>query len=344
MSLRILTDLHHGGLFHSLILLLERRLGHTVLRQIGMDWFTEGIWLIGNPYAEPRITADQYLGLDHKVWTAFQSLNADYRLEDGIYNVYDPTHDMHHKAITLEQFKEMDIDIILSTYGPHDVTFAKLVEDFKPTAKHVAQLGNIGQTTRVKNVMCSNGIPRIEGTNWIDYHQEFDLNTFYPVQPQYHNRITSFVIGIPLPNVYEHYRDAMPDYEFKAYGGEAPDGNITFMTDIASIMRDSSFGWHVKPRGDGFGHVLHSWYACGRPVITFFHDYAPYSGYKLLEDGVTAIDLDNKKPEQVIEEIRHFSEPERHKQMCDNAYGRFKEVVDFQRDSVNVQSFLGNLI
>ena len=345
MALTIVSDFHHGSLYHSLILLLEERLGHTLLRQIGMDWFTEGIWLIGRPYPQPRITAEQYLGLDHRKWDAYKALNADYRLEDGIYHLYDPTNDVFHKAITLDQFKEMDIDIVLSTYAPHDETFARLINDFKPNAKHVAQLGNIGQNTNVKNVLCFNGVRRREGAHWLDYHQEFDLNVFYPEPPKFHKHITSFVIDLPRRDLYEHYKGAMPDYEFRAHGGNnSPDGNITFMTQIAHIMRESSFGWHVKPRGDGYGHCLHNWYACGRPVITSFNDYKAYSGGRLLEDGVTAIDLDSKKPEQVMEEIRFFSDPERHKWMCDNAYRRFKEVVDFERDSRNVAAFLEKLV
>jgi len=288
-------------------------------------------------------TVRQYLDINDGAFTPFKNLNGGWTLNDGIYHIYDADTGMHQKAITLEKFKEMDIDIVISSIPDHDRTFAQLILDHKPSAKHIAQLGNIYQRTNIKNVMCSTGLEPEEGKNWVSYHQEFDLSIFRYEPPTNHNRVSSMVIGLPRRDLYGHYKGALPDYEFRAYGG-AEDGWLSSLQDIAKVMRESSFGWQVKPGGDGYGFCLHHWFACGRPVITFFRDYAPYLGNALLEDGVTAINLDGKEPQQVIEEIRYFSDPERHKQMCENAYDRFKEVVCFERDGLRVQEFLERLI
>ena len=37
--------------------------------------------------------------------------------------------------------------------------------------------------------------------------------------------------------------------------------------DVAAAMRDSDVAWHTKIWSDGFGHVIHNWFAVGRPVF-----------------------------------------------------------------------------
>jgi hypothetical protein len=122
------------------------------------------------------------------------------------------------------------------------------------------------------------------------------------------------------------------------------DGIISGEEKIADIMSKSTFGFHVKPDGDGFGHLIHNWYACGRPVITNGSDYRDKLAGLLLEDGVTCIDLQKRNTQANINYIREMSKPENHMKLCQNSFKRFKEIVDFHEEEIAIKDFLDNLI
>lgn len=343
--MRILADFHHADLYYSLHLLFEKRLGWELYRPIGEDWFHEGFWKIAEPYGNDAGTIRQYLSTEVLPWDAFESLNGNYQLSNDVYKIYDPVRRFHQKAITLQTFKEMDFDIVLSSYQPHDASFAELIRKYKPKAKHIAHMGNIWQTTDVQNVMCSTlpyEVP--QGKNVVFYHQEFPLDIFSyeenPIKPL----VTSFVNLLPMPELYNYFKDAAKGIEFKAYGMGCPDGTITGLEEIAKKMKESSFGYHVKPYGDGFGHIIHNWFAVGRPVFTFFDDYKDKLAGGLLEDGVTAFDLGRRSHEETIRIIRNYLEnPEGLEYLSQNAYNRFRRLVDYEAEFVQIKKFLENI-
>ncbi|MCR4290478.1 MAG: hypothetical protein NUV86_09500 [Candidatus Scalindua sp.] len=342
---KVFCDLHHIGLYRSLQILFEERLGWELYRPIGEDWAIQGHWLIAQPYGNNPGTIRQFLGTDTHAWESYKFLNGDYVLEDNIYHIYDPITKTHQKAITLDTFKEMKFDIILSSYQPHDKTFADLISRYQPQAKHIAQMGNIFQTTDVKNVMCSTKpYPVPEGKNVVFYHQEFDLNIFKYKEPVESLKITNFVNLHPAQFLYDCYKGALPDYEFKSYGASCPDGTITGEQNIADIMAASTFGFHVKPKGDGFGHVLHNWYACGRPVITNGSDYADKLGGELLIDGKTCLNLESCGFQENVNRIHYWSIPENHQEMCRNARDQFTKVVNYDEEFERIKQFLSNIL
>lgn len=343
--MKVFADFHHTSLYKSLQLLFEKRLGWELYRPIGEDWAIQGYWKIAEPYGNDPGTIRQFLGTDTHRWEQYTFLNGDYVLEDNVYHIYDPISKTHQKAITLDTFKEMKFDIILSSYQPHDETFALLREKYQPQAKHIAQMGNIYQTTSVKNVMCSTvEYPVPPDTNVVFYHQEFDTNIFQYKKPENRTQITSFVNLHPASNIYDVYKNNLPEFTFNAYGALCPDGTITGEQNIADIMSNSAFGFHVKPRGDGFGHVLWNWYACGRPVITHGSDYADKLGGKLLEDGKTCINLEFSDFEGNLKKIRYWSLPENHNEMCQNAYNKFTQECNFDEEFERIKIFLSNMI
>jgi hypothetical protein len=342
--MNVFCDRHHGDLTYSLQLLFEKRLGWNIYFPIGMDWFYKGFWDIGNPYPNPADTAKQYLGTDDRTWDAYKNLNADYKIEDGIYHVYDPVHRCHIKCITFEKFCELPIDIVISSYPfGHDQTYARLISEYKPQAKQIAQMGNIYQQTEVKNVMCST-LPYPTDKHIVFYHQEFNLDVFRYEKPQNFRKITSFINLLPRVDLYEWAKLNLPDFEFKAYGASTPDGTISSDIGIADIMRQSTFGWHIKPKGDGFGHVIHNWYACGRPIITDIFDYQDKLAGQLLTDELTCIDIHGKSNEQILDRIKHFSQPRENHWMSFNAYNRFRCVVDYDKEFEDIKHFLENLV
>lgn len=343
--MKVFADYHHIGLYQSLQLLFEKRLGWELYRPIGEDWATYGYWLIAQPYGNHPATIKQYLGIDSLPWEHYKNLNGNYVLEDNIYHIYDPINKSYQKAITLDTFKEMEFDIILSSYQPHDATFAQLQRNYQPKAKHIAQMGNIFQTTEVKNVMCSTvPYPVPAGSNVVFYHQEFDLDVFRYKEPENRINITNFVNLHPGVVQYDQLKNSLPYHNFKSYGALCPDGTITGERNVAQLMSESVFGFHVKPRGDGFGHIIHNWYACGRPVITNLSDYSDKLAGALLIDNETCINLESGTDSQNISRIITASEPEMHNQMCLNAYMRFKEIVDFDTEFERIKMFLSNII
>ncbi len=343
--MNVFADFHHLDLWESLRILFEERLGWNLYRPIGEEWATSGYWKIAEPYGNHPDTIRQFLSTEIHTWQSGVFLNGDYRVEDGIYHVYDPVHENHQKAITLEQFKNMPIDIVVSSIPAHDFSFANLITEHKPNAKHIAQMGNIYQTTEVKNVMCSTmPYPVPADKNVVFYHQEFDLDTFGYKPPSDKKKITSFVNLLPRKEIYDLYQSQLVEFDFKAYGAGSPDGTITGTKAIAEIMRDSMFGWHIKPQGDGFGHIIHNWFACGRPVITHGSDYQDKLAGALLQDGKTCLDLESCGFNENINRILYWSIPENHLEMCLNAYNRFKEIVNFDEEEKQIRSFLEKII
>ncbi len=341
----VFCDFHHLGLWESLRLLFEKRLGWNLYRPIGEEWITSGYWKVAEPYGNRPETIKQYLSTEIHVWQSGVFLNGDYKLEDNIYYVYDPVHEVHQKAITLEQFKEMPIDIVISSISPHDISFAKLIQDFKPNAKHIAQMGNIYQQTDVKNVMCST-VPYTVPVdkNVVFYHQEFDLDIFKYEEPTKFRKIKNFVILNPASQIYDVYKSVLSEFDFKSYGASCPDGTITGVKNIAREMRNSTFGFHLKPGGDGYGHTIHNWFACGRPVITNKSDYVDKLAGQLLIDGKTYIDLETTSFQGNLNRIRYWSIPENHREMCENVHQRFKEIVNFDEEERAIRKFLEKII
>lgn len=343
--MKIFCDMHHIDLFYSLQLLFEKRLGWELYRPIGTEWADEGYWQIAKPYGNSPDTIRQFLGLDAHNWESGKFLNGDYIEEDGIYKVYDPIHNVYQRAITLNKFKEMDIDIVISSIPDHDITFANLIRDFKPKAKHISQMGNSYQFTNVANVMCSCvPYPVSDDKNVVFYHQEFDTQVYkrYPFTST--DKITSFVNCLPKPDLFEIFRSNLPHFELESYGIGCPNGTITGQDKIAELMAKSVFGYHVKPGGDGFGHIIHQWFACGRPVIIAGKDYYDKLAGNLLIDGITCIDIDKHSFAESVELIKKYSEPDLHERTCEAVVKRFKELVDYDNEEKLIRRFLDYLI
>jgi len=345
--MNILIDNHHLDLTHSLNLLFEGRLGHTVYRQIGMSWADEGYWSV---YNHPD-TAKQYLmdGFIPKDGTP--PLNGVSRIKNGVHVIRDEAHYSEQKAITLEQFKEMKFDIVIASIPQHIEPFKKLIRLYQPQAKFIFQQGNhFLQTDHyIKNGMIENllsstveyPVPATLNVCW--YHQEMSLDVFKPSEFSPRKNITSFVNLLPTTaKAYLYYmlKQEMQEYEFKSYGILCDDGIISGVDKIARIINQSMFGIHVKSGGDGAGHVIHNFYACGKPTIVSYDDYKDKQAGKLLVPDETCFVLDSiKDVQRVAEEIRKIS-PEKYEWMCQQAYKKFKEVVNYDEESEKIQEFL----
>jgi hypothetical protein len=346
---KVLADFHHQDLYYSLQLLFEKRLGWELYRPIGLEWYHEGYWAI-----YPHIsTAQQYLALDQpnvidingKSLSEACLLNKNYRYEDGIYYVQDTSKDKIHRAITLEKFKNMKFDILLSSMPPHIRPFNKLIQLYQPQAKHIFQIGNPGWwTNEVKNVMCGTTARAYPpSTNLVQYHQEFDLSVFQYKSPTVIKKVNSYIHYMDQIQLFNNYKTQLTDWEFTNYGAGFP-VCIHKTEELAKTMQESGFTWHIKPLGDGFGHTIHDTYACGRPAIINTNHYRNMVASALLEDGVTCIDIGKRPIWETITILQGLAkDPDAHMKLCEQVYRRFTEVVNFDAEEIKIRKFLEDL-
>lgn len=348
--MKVFCDLHHADLYYSLQLLFEKRLEAELYRPIGLEWYEQGYW---NVY--PHIdTAKQFLGLNQAIeppkdiygnyLSDREQLNKYYRFEDGIYYVRDTTKDKLQRAITLEKFKSMEFDILISSIPQHIQLFNKLIQLYQPKAKHIFQVGNAwGHQQGVKNILASTSTFSVpQNINICFYHQEFDLDVFSYKIPVLHNKIDSYIHymqGQDLTNIYQQ------KLECKIYTHGAGMDNCFHKTlDIAKCMQESGWTWHYKPGGDGYGHILYNSFACGRPMIIWKQFYNGKLGNELLKDGKTCVDISVRSIDENIKLIEKLSIPDEHIKISENCFLEFKNKVNFDYEEEGIRKFIERLI
>lgn len=344
--MRVLTDFHHAGLLHSLILLFEDRLGGELYRPIGLEWADEGFWAV---FDHPA-TREQYLTLNqaYKPTDWSPPLNTVLKEpEKGIYYCQDIDSGYFNKAITLEKFKSLKFDIIIASLPQHIEPFQRLIRQYQPQAKLIFQVGNQWDGIYAPNIMASAKLTNVPSEiNYIEYHQEFDLEMFKPAKDIHALSIKSFM-NIPdqmpdYPMLLE-IEKRLPSWTVQIHGGMGRDGPLHGAKQVAEAIRHSQFVWHVKAGGDGYGHILFNTAACGVPVIVKKSYYAGKLGEKLLIDGVTCIDIDGLTVDEIMEHIKYYSEVERYKEMKQSVIDNFAKVVDFAKDEKKIKAFLDRL-
>ena len=349
----VFADKHHTGLAESLRLLVEVRLKGTLLFPIGEEWATEGYWLIHKPYNYAKSTVKQFLSLDqeYKHPDGTPPMNKITGGNSEYYEVFDEHHQQINKHVTLEQFKQLPVDIVIASIPDHVEPYKRLIKNFHPEAKFVFQMGNmfneiLSNLHEIPNLLSSTIDFKVPPTcNAVFYHQEFSLDIFKPTGIKPEKKITSFIIDLPKTghgNMFYTMKSIMPEYEFKSYGAGCDNGVVTGVQNIANIMNSSYFGFHAKYGGDGFGHLLYNWFACGKPIITCFRDYSDKLGAELLTDMETCIDLNQHSVENTCEIIRNLT-PEKYSYMSQQCYNRFKEKVDYNKEEQEIRVFLSKL-
>lgn len=360
----VFTDFHHGSLLKSFIILFEKRLGGQVFRPIGREWWEKGYWKI---YDHPATVA-QYLDIGGATPDGTLPLNEVVSTGQNIQNVHfyncrDIEGDEYNKAITYEEFMKAPIDFVIASIPAHVESFKRLCRDHPNHPKLIFQIGNAWtvEAASAPNIMASaliEGVP--PNINFVSYHQEFDTKIFHPgmtivigedgaIQSPGQN-IYSFVNCFNVQphlaedwQLFQRIEQRMSGWNFKSFGGQCRDGSMDGSRNLADKMREARFIWHTKNGGDGYGHVLHNAFACGRPVITKMLHYSGKMGMKLLRDGETCINIDGLGIDQIIDKINFFSTPERYGDLCRNVVTTFAEVVDFDAESILLQKFLDQL-
>lgn len=348
--MKVLVDFHHSSLLRSLVMLFEERLGMEVYRPIGMEWYEKGYWAINNL----EDTAKQFLDLEQalpKDGTPPLNIVAAGNAAEGEYMVADPGFISAHRAATFDYFLNHRFDYVIATIPAHVELFKDLIEKYQPWAKLIVQMGNNWNLSYYQgyNVLASIAEQPAPGVNVHFYHQEFDLNVFRSTPCKPTKKIYSYVNVIENSGIgWEDFQQLKrlldrQGYELKSYGGQCPDGNKTGPVELADSMREAQFVFHVKPGGDGFGHVIHNAYAVGRPLITRPSHYRGQLAEQLLVPG-TFIDLDRYGPGEVKNIITRLTHsPDHLREMGKRAADRFREVVNYDSEAQAIARWLESL-
>jgi len=346
--MRIFADYHHHDLYESLRLLFEVRFGWELYRPIGMEWFEQGYWNHERKWHGDAI-ARQYL----EPWGSDR---------DGLRR--DASHDVDHRLVTLEQARAMRFDIVLSSLAHNHEGLARFAAENGATFG--LQIGNVrfGEQDMAEDRwdlaafgLVSGRMPLVPPKPHVVYHQEFALSDFrYEPPPRGDRlRISSFVQCYPESPTYvalTAIAPTAPEFDWRVYGayGGAPldgyaAGNVDTCAGVAEAMRASDVAWHAKAWSDGYGHVIHNWFAVGRPVFGIESYYRDQLAGPLWLDGTTSVDIERRSQDEVRAELRRLREdPDHHLRMCEAAAARFREVVDFDAEAEAIRALLAQVL
>ena len=348
--MKVLIDYHHHDLWESLELLFAR-FGWALYRPMGMEWFDEGYWNFERAWHGDRV-ARQYL----EPWGSDVPRGSS--SEARYSHRWDPSHERHQNLLTLSQARDIKPDIVISSVAHNHEGMHRFAKEVGATFG--LQLGNVrfsaidmredrwdladfGLVTAV--------LPGPVDVPHVVYHQEFDLNDFRHEPPVRNDpfRVSSFVNCFPEnTRVYAEFLEtarSAPDFDWRVYGayGSVPEdefaaGNINRCADVGAAMRASDVAWHSKQWSDGFGHVIHNWFAVGRPVFGFAGYYASQLAGPLWLDGVTSFDLETRSRDEVVRLLAELrADEERHVRMSEAAAARFREIVNFDEEAEEIR-------
>lgn len=346
--MKVFVDYHHEDLYYSLHLLLEKRLNFELYRPIGLDWYTEGYWQIAKPYNNNIAVVNQYLTNDIEFTDRYHPLCGNYKIynKNNIYYIYEPRHNYYQKAISLDIFKNIKFDLIISSIEDHDYTFVQLKNRYQPHAKNISHLGNVGQKSKLDNVFHSVTYAANTHQNSVLIHQEIDVNLykFTPINSLTKN-IYSVVNLAPYIDIYNLYKNILTDFNFKYYGIASPDGHLDGSFGVSQKIIESNIGWCLKPLG-GLGHSNMGWCYSGRPIITNMSQHILFGGIatKLFEPDVTCMDIESCDVNTNIKKIKKLIEHEVSTTIGTNLRNRFLELINYDEEEKRFRAFLSKLL
>lgn len=352
--MNIFADFHHPALYYSLHLLFEKRLNHTLYRPIGEEWSKSGYWelldLCVNEYQREEklaelLISDAVLPYANISWNKILNDEGSYVVIDKSGNI-----PVEQRGVTLEQFKKIEFDLIIASFLFNIKPFKDLGLQYQPSAKVIVQVGNEWNLKQFgnENVMASVKEQEYNAKNIVFYRQEFDLDTFKKQNQKYEHQITSFVDPIYTSAgdkiiIGKIEKSLSDEYVIKLHGKRSRNDYVLSTLEVADIMRRSKFGLHLKSVEDGYGHVIHNWFAVGRPTIFRGSQYKNKLAGELLEHLETGIDIEITGIDKCIEIIKNMPDSE-YNTMCDNVKRKFKEIVNFDNDAERIKTFLGEVM
>lgn len=341
--MNVLVDYHHNALLTSLYKLFVERLGWTMYIPMGMEWYDREYWAIDSGERDQA-----HYGL------AKQFLQSPI-IPD--FTIKTPEQPKINYAFMEDIEAGLKFDIVLSSAPCRFPTFEKLIKDFGMNAKHIFQAGNnFAHDTwflaNTKNLLSSATGPYQLMThipNRQFYHQEFDLGLFRPDPKDTKiNTVTGFQHMMCRPNLFHQLEVMMPKWRFRTFGVNNREGPISSIGTLSAWMRRAGFIWHVKTLDEGYGHTIHNAFACGKPLITdtsymwVYHQGKIPNTCMALYTPETIIDIKDMSMEQVKAEIEKRAG--NYQYYSNKVLEKFREVVNFDAEFVEIKKFLERLI
>lgn len=340
----LLVDRHHADLLYSLQRLFDDRLKIPVYIPLGYEWWDEKYWQFGQCFGDNRL-AQQYLQISDGIWDP---------IGDGIYVTHDTAHpDRSIFGITLEGFRDQgqDFGYVMATVQENQTGFKRIADEVG--ARYLVGVGNTGQYidwSLDPFIINSSEAPIPEGKG-VTIHQEIDSQhggAFGWSVPPFRSSCTTVRNAVNAFNRIPGYdkflaaEAALAGWYFTIHGHEGRDGDINPVSALGELMRTAGWGWHDKPVGDGFGHVIHSWAAVGRPLIGHAEYYRGKLAAPFWKDGVTCLDLGARPLDETIGLMREIAlNPNRHLAMCMAIRSTFDGLVDYEAEAAEVALRLG---
>lgn len=347
--MKVLVDYAHNDLWHSLVMLFEDRFGWELYRPAGMEWYEQGIWQFERQRLGDAV-ARQFLAPD----SSDRQL-ADHSERDDISH---PGRTM--KMLTMDQAR--GVDIVISTLAENEPGWHRFAGEIGAT--YGIQVGNQGAHNQWG--LAAFGLMSVTTpgfTPWVPfvtYHQEFSLADYrYDWPPAGRDLVATRVqcfTGTREYQTFQRVAGMVPSARFRWFGhcGEHDDlwgGDTHTVPEIAASMRDSRIAWHDKRWSDGYGHVLHGWFAVGRPLIGSSGYYlgktdgVPKLGGALFEDGVTSFDVDSRSEKELADIVRRLIvDDDYHQSICDNVRARFEQVVRFDEEADAIREMFARVL
>ena len=141
-------------------------------------------------------------------------------------------------------------------------------------------------------------------------------------------------------HLWDEYKKELSEYDWKMHGILGKDGNLSTIKEIAEAIKSSTFVFHTKFGGDGYGFSIHRAFACGKPIIIMGSDYKDKLAGELLEDGITCIDLEKRNFKENVEQIKTID----YQKLGETVHNRFKEVVNFDKEFIMIKKFIERLV
>jgi len=345
--MNVFVDYHHADLKKSLSLLFEDRLGFKLYHPTGIEWHDEGWWKLADNYTNTKEVVSQWLDCERIPWKVDPETPVEENyISEGVHYEWDHNHRYHHKAITLDRFKQMRFDYIIASYQPHEEPFKRLRDLYHPKAKLIAHVGNIGQESVLPNVMHSVRFQASKDQNSIYINQELNPKAYGYLLPDLGTRnIYNVTNGNPSSNIYNQFRSAMAGTRFKSYGINCPDGLLNGAPAVGRKMIEANLGWTLKKMGS-LGHSNMGWLYSGRATVTNMNQHREYgckATLQLFEPDVTCIDLDSGTASENIRKICRWLTPGENQKRSEIVRKRFEEVINYDQQEEDFRTFLGNL-
>jgi hypothetical protein len=321
-----------------------------------MEWFQSGYYQQKNGAVAKQFLVDSMFSMkDAKNYSTFKVAipeNASPGLMASLDTVVGCQHYPLIETLTLGEFADAKIDVIMVTTSDMQEPWLKLQKELKPKAKLLREEGNVIGWASLHpeyNNLLTSDFPTYRQSvvpNKVLYHQKFDTEkVFVYEEPKHFDRITCFMPGFRSAKEIEAFT-SLHDFggmEFADYGHGSKRGFLSPKHRFVEEMVRTALVWHVKPGGDGFGHVIHSSLAMGRPVVTVADDYYGGQAWPLLLDGKTCI-LIGKDATENSKKLKLYQDPDVLLEMSHAARDRFRSVVDYGWEKGKIADLLGKLI